>query len=94
MVIVSIPIRCFFVAACCAAVRVITQSNGAESIIVSAGSTQAIMLSAHAESMMLSACAESMIVSALPTETMILSALPADATHKHTGKVRQLCVVT
>jgi hypothetical protein len=41
----------------------------------------------------LSAHAESIILSAPPAESMILSTPPADATHKHTGTVRQQCNV-
>ncbi len=85
----------FFIAACHS---IITQSNGAENIILSASGVETIMLSVHAESiilsvpptesMMLSAHAEIIILSVLPAESMILSALPSDATHKHTGMVR------
>ncbi len=54
---------------------VITQSNGAGSIMLAVGSAETIMLSVHAESIILSAPpAESIIVSAPPAESMILSA--------------------
>jgi hypothetical protein len=78
----------FVVAACHAAVSIITQSNGAESIIFSVGSAETIMLSAHTENIIPVLPTESMIFSAPPAESMILSAPPADATRKHTGKVR------
>jgi hypothetical protein len=76
----------FFVAPClprrCWHVSGITLSNGAESIILSAGSAETIMLSAHAERIILSAPpAESIIVSVPPAESMILSAPLVDATH-------------
>ncbi len=46
-----------------------------------------------AESIILSANADSIILSVLPAESMILSAPPAYATRKHTGRVHQQCVV-
>jgi hypothetical protein len=63
---------------------IITQSNSAESVILSVGGAESMMLSVHAESIILSASpSESMILSVLPAESMILSVPLADATRKH-----------